>query len=418
MKKRQLLITSLGNTLEWLDFGLFIFLAPILGEKFFPSSNALTNTLSALTVFAAGFVCRPLGGILFGHAGDIHGRASTLRLSIFIMTLSTFLIGCLPSYHSLGITASLLFVTLRLLQGISVGGEYSGTMIYLAESSATKHRGLVTSFAAMGANLGFLLATFILLIFNQLFSNQSLLDWGWRLPFLVIGCIGSIIFYLRFKLIETPAFSHLKKHHHLQTQPFLSALRYAPLSLIKIIGLTCMGSSLYYVFFGYMTSYLNLYLGIEKNTALLIQSFFLSSMLLLVPLAGICGDKLGRKPVLIFTAAALMLLALPCFWLLQLHSLASVMAAFSIATLLSSLDQGNTLCAVVENCPANIRYSGIAFAYNLGNAIFGGTAPLILALLTEKLGGIAPSFYLILMAGFTFITAMTLLRKADINQYL
>jgi MHS family proline/betaine transporter-like MFS transporter len=418
MKIKQIFITSLGNTLEWLDFGLFIFFAPIIGAKFFPSTDLFTSKLSALSVFAAGFICRPLGGILFGHVGDVHGRANTLRLSILMISISTFLIGCLPGYQSIGITATILFIVLRLIQGLSVGGEYSGVLIYLAEFSSIQHRGFITSFAAMGANIGFLLSTLLLLIINKIIPPQIMQDWGWRLPFLLIGCLGSILCYLRFKLSETPIFSYLTRHHHLQTKPFLNVLRYAPSQLLKVIGMTCMGASLYYIFFGYMASYLSQNLGIDQNSALLIQSFFLGLMLLLIPMAGFCGDKLGRKSVLIHTAIATILLATLCFWLLQLNNIVSIFAAMSIATLLSSFDQGNTLCAVVENFPSNVRYTGIAFSYNVGNAIFGGTAPLIFTVLTEKLGFIAPAFYLMIMTFFTLMAAITLLSKVNINQYL
>lgn len=418
MKFKYIAATSLGNTLEWLDFGLFIFFAPVIGAKFFPSANVFTSKLSALSVFAAGFICRPLGGILFGNAGDKYGRAKTLRLSILLISTSTFLTGCLPGYESIGIFAPILFILLRLVQGLSIGGEYSGILIYLAESSSRRYRGVITSFAAIGANIGFLLATFILLLLNKMLSVEALQEWGWRLPFLFIGCVGSLLCYLRFKLVETPVFSYLTTHHHLQTRPFLQALRHAPAQLIQVIGMTCMGASLYYIFFGYMASYLSANLDVQPDTALLIQSFFLGSMLLLIPAAGFCGDKLGRKVVLINTALATIVLAILCFWLLELKNLAGILAAMSIATLLSSLDQGNTLCAVVENFPSNVRYSGIAFSYNLGNAIFGGTAPLIFTVLMEKSGFIAPAFYLMIMTSFTLIAAATLLSKVDVRDYL
>ncbi len=418
MKIKQIITTSLGNTLEWLDFGMFIYFTPIIGEKFFHSQDKVTNTLAVVSVFAAGFICRPLGGIIFGHAGDVHGRASTLRLSILLITLCTLLIGCLPTYEQIGIASPVIFILLRLIQGISVGGEYSGVMIYLAESAPSDRRGFITSFAAIGANVGFLLASLSLVLMNYFFTKQSLSDWGWRLPFLLIGAFGTLIFYLRFHLIETSVFTLLKKQHHLERLPLLTALHYAPKQLLKILGLTCLGASLYYVFFGYMPTYMNLYLNVEKNTALFLQSFFLTVMLILVPLAGFCGDKIGRKRMLICVAIATVLLAIPIFFLLYSKSLFIIFIAFAMATTLSSIEQGNTLCAVVENCPANVRYSGIALSYNLGNAVFGGTAPIIITLLTEKIGLIAPAFYLLIMAGLTFIAACTLLAKADINQYL
>lgn len=411
MQKKLIFITSLGNTLEWFDFGLFIFFAPIIGEKFFPTTNPQLATLAAFSVFAAGFICRPLGGILFGHAGDVHGRAKTLRYSILIITFSTLIIGLLPTAQSIGIIASIVFTLLRLAQGLSVGGEYSGVMIYLAESAPENKRGLITSFAAIGANIGFLAATLVLMLLSSIFSEKQVENWAWRLPFILIGIPGFLILYYRFKLVETPAFSDLQRSHHLETKPFLSALRYAPTSLLKIGGLTCMSSTLYYIFFGFMPTYLTLYAGIENRIALSIQSFFLVTMLFLVPFAGFCGDYIGRKRILMFIAGCTILLSLPCFYLLQNHSIISIIVALLIATILSAFDQGNSLSAVVENCPVNVRYSGIAFSYNLGMALFGGTAPLIVTLLTQNVNVIAPAFYLAIMAGVSLIAASTLLNK-------
>lgn len=418
MNKKQIIITSLGNTLEWFDFGLFLFLAPIIGEQFFPSQNSTTATIMIFLVFAGGFICRPLGGIIFGHSGDTTGRAKTLRTSILIISLSTLFIGFLPAYHDIGIAAPILFTLLRLAHGISIGGEYSGVMIYLAESAPIKTRGFITSFAATGANIGFLAATVTVMLLSNVFSTEMMSAWAWRIPFIFIGLVGSIILYYRFKLTESPTFIYLKKTHHIESQPFLAALKYAPKSLLKIMGLTCMSSTLYYVFFGYMPIYLEKYVGVSTHIALSMQSVFLVLMLFFVPLAGFCGDYVGRKKMLIFTALGTFLFALPGFYLLQMHIFFYIIFVCLIATILSSLDQGNSLTAVVENCPANVRYSGIAFSYNIGMAIFGGTAPLTLTFLIFKFGPLAPAFYLMAMAAISFIAASTLLHKTNIQKFV
>ena len=404
-------MSSLGNTIEWFDFGLFIFMAPIIGAKFFPHSSASNATIEALIVFAAGFLCRPLGGIFFGYFGDTRGRAKTLRVSILIITVATFLIGAIPPYEAIGLTSPTLFILLRLIQGMSIGGEYSGIMIYLAESAPPNQRGFTTSFAAIGANLGFLLATLTLMLLHLFFSKETITDWAWRLPFLLIGVPGSLIIYYRFKLAETPVYAQLRKINRIESIPFIAAIKFAPYQLLKILGLTCMGSTFYYVFFGYMPSYLEHCIGFSLNDALSIESLMLIIMLFTVPMAGLCGDYVTRKKMLIITSIAIIFLALPCFYLLQFKSIILTLISLGIATILSSLEQGNTLTAVVENCPENIRYSGIAFSYNLGNALFGGSAPLIVTLLTEKVGLITPAYYLIFMAGITLITATTLLRN-------
>lgn len=414
IKKSELITASLGNTLEWLDFGLFLFMAPLIGAQFFPHQTSSLSTLDALVVFAAGFICRPLGGVLFGHFGDTIGRAKTLRITILIITLSTFLVGIMPSYHAIGIMAPILFTLLRLLQGISIGGEYSGVMIFLAESAPAHQRGFITSFAATGANFGFLIATLAFMSLNLIYTPEAISHWAWRIPFILAGLPGTIILYYRFKISETKVYNRLQSHHQLSTQPFLTVIRKAPRQLLKIIGLTCMSSTFYYVFFGYMPNYLNHYVGFSLNTALMIQTGMLITMLFLVPVAGLCGDYFSRKTMLIITAVSIMVMSIPCFVLLQLKDSLPIVLALSIATLISCMDQGNSLTAVVENCPENVRYSGIAFSYNLGMALFGGTAPIIVTLLTEHISSIAPAYYLIFMACISLIASFTLLNG---NQY-
>lgn len=411
MKKKEIVISSVGNIIEWFDFGLFIFMAPIIGAKFFPQDSASTSTIDALMVFAIGFLCRPIGGLFFGYLGDTQGRAKTLRISILMITLSTLLIGLIPSYEEIGIIAPMVFITLRLIQGLSIGGEYSGIMIYLAESATDKNRGFITSFAPGGANLGFLLATLTYIVLNATFSAQVINQWAWRLPFLLIGIPGSLIIYYRFQLAETAVYVDLKSKHLLENMPFLTAIRFAPLQLLKILGLTCMSATFYYFFVGYIPTYLERYMEFSLKFALIAQSLMLTAMLFIVPLAGICGDYFSRKKMMIITTLAILLLLFPGFYLLQSKSLLLTALAIGGATILSSLDQGNTLTAIVENCPENVRYSGIAFSYNLGNALFGGTTPLLVTLLIEKVSPIAPSYYLFFMALITLITTTTLLTK-------
>jgi len=411
VKTKSILITSLGNTIEWLDFGLFIFMAPIIGAHFFPQQSATYATTEALIVFAAGFICRPLGGILFGYFGDTHGRAKTIRVSILTITFSTLLTGILPSYQQAGILAPILFISLRLIQGLSLGGEYSGVMIYLAESAPVNKRGYITSFAATGANFGFLLATLTVILLHLFFSTASIDNWAWRIPFILIGIPGALITYYRFKLSETDVYLQLKKRHCIKSIPLVTAIKFAPYQLIKILGLTCMSSSFYYFFFGFMPTYLERFIGFSLKSALIIQSSLLIAMLFLVPLAGFCGDVITRRKMLIITSTAMIVLILPCIYLLQTNSIWLTIVALSLASILSSLDQGNSLTAVVENCPENIRYSGISFSYNLGMALFGGTTPLIVSLLIEHVSLIAPAYYLLLMASISLIAATTLLKN-------
>jgi MHS family proline/betaine transporter-like MFS transporter len=408
MKLNQITASSLGNILEWLDFGLFIFLAPIIGTEFFPIHNSTMAEIAAFGVFAAGFICRPLGGLLFGHFGDRIGRAKPLRLSILIITTTTFLVGVLPTYATVGMLSPILFTLLRLMQGIAIGGEYSGVMTYLAESAPVKSRGFITSFAATGANLGFFLATVMVLALQNYFSPELVKEWGWRIPFIAIGALGACISYYRLKLLETPAYQHLKQTKQIEKSPLLKAFRAAPKSLLTIFALNCMSCTFYYVFFGYMPDYLQRYAGMDAHHAFAMESYALVGMLILVPFMGILGDRIGRKKMLMMTTTAMVVLALPFFYLLQSGVFNTVVMVLGMATLLSSMDQGNTLTTVVENCPLNVRYSGVAFSYNLSAAIFGGLSPLIVIALIKMFDAVAPGYYIMLTSGIGLLAVLSL----------
>lgn len=408
MKIHQITTSSLGNVLEWFDFGLFIFLAPIIGKQFFSTTDETTSTMAAFTVFAAGFICRPIGGILFGHIGDRYGRAKPLRYSIIITTAVTFLIGILPACTTIGIFAPLLFTLLRLIQGISIGGEYGGIMIYLAETAPSKKRGFITSFAATGANMGFLLATLGTLLLQSMLPEAAMNNWGWRIPFIFIGCLGCLISYYRLKLMETPAYQQVKENDAIKKIPLFTALRCVPKKLLQILGLSGASNVFYYAFFGYMPDYLQQYAGLSSKTAFTLCSLTLAAMLVLVPLMSIWGDRYGRKKLLIIHAILIMLFALPCFYWLNAQNFGLIIFALSIATLLGSLGQGLQLAATVENCPVDIRYSGISLAYNVGAATFGGTCPLIMLTLIQIFNPIAPAYYLIATAAVGLLSVATL----------
>jgi MHS family proline/betaine transporter-like MFS transporter len=415
MKLRDITATSMGNILEWFDFGLFIYCAPILGDIFFHTSSLKSSTLAAFGVFAAGYICRPIGGILFGYFGDTIGRVTSLRSSILIMSLATLGVGILPGFQTIGMMAPILFTLIRMIQGISAGGEYCGIMIYLAESASFKQRGFITSFAGSGANLGFLLASFAVIVLKETISPVALSTWGWRVPFIILGIFGIFIFIYRMKLTETTAYNYLRNRQLVDQKPLLIALSHAPRDLLKITGLTCMSSTLYILFFGYMSKFLPQFSSISSLLALSMQSIFLLCMLFLIPLGGMLGDVFGRKKLLFINCCVVILTIVPCFYLLLSQNIFLIAAAFFFATILSSIDQGNNLATFVENCPVDVRYSGIGFAYNIGNAIFGGTAPLIFSLLITNISPIAPAYYLIACGLISLLAVITLRNKEQVQ---
>ncbi len=413
MKKSLLLAISMGNILEWYDFGLFTLFAALFARLFFPSYDSYTAILAVFAIFASGFVCRPLGAILFGHFGDKIGRIRTLRFSILCTAIPTLLIACLPTYHSMGLWGALLLTLLRLFQGICMGGEFTGIIIYLAESAPKHRRAFFTSFAGTAANIGILSAAGIHLLLQHFISNAQLESWGWRLAFVLGGVLTLLVLYLRSTLPDTPIFDQLKKDQGPILFPLREVLKKAPFELLRVIALTALGASLYYTAFVYISTYLFQVSTLPKTQILEIQSICIISMLLLVPLFGCLCDYIGRRRSLLIIALSTLCLVLPCFRFLASGNLFSIIVAMGILTLISSLEQATTTITVVENFPARIRYSGISLGYNVGLALFGGTSPFIAAaLMSTTHNPIAPAYYLVLAALLTLIVVLFGLKES------
>lgn len=412
MKIRSVLASSLGNIMEWYDFGLFIYLAPVFAHLFFPTEDKQVALLAVYSVFALGFFSRPLGAILLGHFGDRVGRVKTLRASILLISIPTLLVGCLPTYQVLGFFAPLILIVLRLISGVCIGGEYAGIMIYLAETAPMNKRAFIVSFSAIGANVGFLLATFAGWWLTYHLPEHALTSWGWRIPFIAGGFIGLTILYLRSFLRETYAFTQLKREQHIAQVPLKTAFQENPTTMLKIIGLVCLGAILYYTLFTYLNNYLGQIKHLNLAEILKLQSWCLLSMLILVPLSGLLCDYLGRKKMFLLFGMGTFILSIPCFMLLNLSNIYWIFLAMMILTILSSLEQGTTLITVVENVPLHVRYTTIAIAYNIGNMLFGGATPLVLSgLLRITKNNFIPAYYLMAAAVVTLTVVIFLLKE-------
>ncbi|HEX4044936.1 MAG TPA: MFS transporter [Gammaproteobacteria bacterium] len=394
--------SSLGNILEWYDFGLFAIFSALFGRLFFPTTDPNTALIATFSIFAVGFLCRPIGALIFGYLGDKYGRAKTLRLSILMITLPTLLIGLLPSYQQIGIFAPILLTLTRVWQGISIGGEYSGTLIYLAETAPAAHRALFTSFASTGANIGVLLAALVGVICSSLFSEAALHDWGWRVPYLISGLFCLFMYQYRLRLQETAVFDYLKNKKLLVANPIKTMLQHNIPQLLRTLGLVCVGSTFYYFCFVYLPIYLTSTLQISTYATSLLMMLLISLMIVLVPITGYLCDRWGRRPLLLFNAFFIAGIVIPGFYFLQIGSLLLISTVLVIFVIASSLEQGTTSVAVVENFPLPARYTGLSFSYNIGNGLLGGTVPMVCAwLMTLLQNPLAPAMYIALCAVIT-----------------
>lgn len=411
MNIRSFLASSLGNTVEWYDFALFIYLGPVFEQVFFPTHDPAIATISLFATFAIGFICRPIGGIIFGHLGDRIGRSRTLLLSILLITIPTLLVCILPTYSQVGIWSPISLVVVRIIQGICIGGEYSGIIIYLAESAPYNHRALLTSSAATGANMGFLLGLGIATTVEYWLSTEQLHQFGWRVAFLVGALFGMFILHLRKYISETPEFKQLKMKHLIVKVPLIPAITENYLFIVKIIGLVAFGSVLYYTTFTYLIAYLQQVSQLTYQQITTLQTIFVTSMLFLVPLFGILCDKIGRKKMYLLLCGFGLLLSWFVFNLFHSQSYMLILIGLAILTIISSMEQATTLVSVVEMVPLKVRYTTLALAYNIANMLFGGLTPLLLiALIDYTHNTFAPAYYLMAMALLTLLAASVSLK--------
>ncbi|MES2216890.1 MAG: MFS transporter [Pseudomonadota bacterium] len=400
--KKSIISSSIGNLLEWYDFGLYAIYAPLFSRLFFPNEDPHVAMLLTFGVLAIGFLCRPIGALIFGYLGDRQGRAKTLRLSILMISLPTLIIGFLPTYQQLGILAPLLLTVIRIWQGISLGGEYSGNLIYLTESAPKNYRATVTSLAAIGANVGITLASLVSAASSYFFSDHFFAEFGWRIPYILSGLLSLLVYFTRLHLQETTVFDDLKKTQRLAKNPLKFAFKNNIPQILRTIGMACMGSTFYYLCFIYMPTFLIQNLHFSFSSASMMMTFFIGSMIFLVPLSGLLCDKIGRRKLLLFNAGLIILITIPGFYFLLEDQFKVVLLVLGLFTVASSLEQATTSVAVVENYPPTARYTGLSIGYNISNAVFGGTAPLVCDWLIYKTGFLlAPAFYIVFCAILT-----------------
>jgi len=400
--KTVILAGVVGNAIEWYDFALYGYLAPIISLLFFPHSNELVSLLETYGVFAAGFIMRPIGAGVFGYIGDRVSRRTELFISVILMAIPTFCLGLLPTYNQIGIAAPIILILLRLVQGLSVGGEFTGSITYLAETAPQTRRGFTTSFVSVGATTGFLLGLGIVTLLTHLVSDTTLYTWGWRLPFLFGGILGLMGLYIRTNLPDSQIF---EEHQEERQVPLLNALRKSLLPMLQAMCYAGGYNSVYYIIIIYLPTYLDRFTDMPRSSVLAVNVVALSIMIALIPLLGWVSDSaLRRKSLLLLAILGMGLLSVPGFWLLLQPNhyevgLAQILLAIAIAPLLAV-----SPAMLVELFPTETRLSAYSISYNLGASIMGGTSLLVCTWLINISGNVyAPALYLTISAAIAAI---------------
>jgi MHS family alpha-ketoglutarate permease-like MFS transporter len=369
---------SIGNLVEWYDWYAYSAFAIYFSASFFPKGNPTVQLLNTAGIFALGFLMRPLGGYIFGRIADRTGRKQSMTLSVLLMSLGSLIIAMTPTYHTIGILAPILLLTARLLQGLSVGGEYGVSATYLSEMATKNRRGFYSSFQYVTLIGGQLLALGIQLILQRvLLSETQLLDWGWRIPFVFGAVLSVVALYLRNNLEETPAFESQKEHHSVRKGTIKELLKH-PKAVIKVIGLTLGGTLAFYTYTTYMQKFLVNTVHLSKEQSTLMSFVTLLIFACLQPLFGALSDKIGRRPLLIGFGVLGTVCTVPLLTALS-HTTSQWQAFFLLLAALIIVSGYTSINAVVkaELFPAQVRALGVGLPYALTVAIFGGTAEYI-----------------------------------------
>ena len=407
--KRNLIGGVVGNILEWYDFAVFGYFAPILGAQFFPSDDSLASTLNAFGVFAAGYVMRPLGGVLFGHFGDRLGRKRALELSVFLMAIPTTLVGLLPTHSEVGVAAAVLLVALRLFQGLSVGGEYIGSIAFLAEIAPPNRRGLWGSLTSCSSNAGLMLGSAVAAVSHYFIAPADLQAWGWRVPFLLGIVVGAVGLWLRRGLTETEQFEALKEHGGIQENPVMAVLRSNPGNVARLVGLLMLFGGGFYTVFVWWPTYLSTIVKPPIPHALFINTICIIVIMGLAPMTGLLSDLTSRRAVMVPAILGVGIAVYPLIVWTDHGSFAAAMASQLMLTALLSGICGPLAATMAEMFHTRHRYSGVAIAYNTVVGFVGGTAPLVCTWLIARTGAIAaPAYYLIFLAVVSLCAAVGL----------
>ncbi|WP_145504445.1 MFS transporter [Peribacillus frigoritolerans] len=383
---RRILIASLvGSSIEWFDYFLYgTVSALVFNQLFFVNEDPTIGLLLSYASFALAFFIRPFGGVIFSHIGDRIGRKKTLVLTLSLMGVATFGMGLLPTYQAVGIWAPILLITLRLVQGLGIGGEWGGALLLAVEYAPAEKRGLFGAIPQMGVTIGMLLGTVALSIMTLLPEN-AFMTWGWRIPFIFSALLVFFGLWIRKGIDETPSFKKVKESGEVPKLPIVETLKNYWREVLIAVGAKVVETAPFYIFSTFVVSYATANLGFSRTATLTAVMIATIITTILIPIMGNLSDKVGRKKLFIGGTIGMALFAFPYFWLLQQKSVLLLI----VATVIGLGVIWAPITAVLgtmfsEIFDAKIRYTGITLGYQIGAALAGGTAPLVATALLDR----------------------------------
>ena len=400
---RNIASGAIGNTLEWYDFAIYGYFATSIGQLFFPKEDPVAQVLAAFGIFAIGYVMRPVGGVVIGYIGDRVSRRAALNVSIIAMAGSTFVIGVLPGYATIGVAAPILLTVCRMLQGLSVGGEYTTSLVFMVESAPRNHRGLNGALGCCGAVLGILLGSATGALLATFMSAEDLQVWGWRIPFifgLVIGLAGIV---LRRHV------NHAAKPTDDTENPLLETLKTQRKVVLQIVALAASNAIPFYLLFVYIVSWLELVDKMPPEKSLVINTVSMVALIPIQLIAGSISDRIGRKPVLIAASIAAIVFSVPLFHGMYQQSMLMIQLSQLCFALIAGTYLGAMPAFMVELPPPQVRSTTIALGYNLTAGIIGGFTPFAASWLIHRTrDDISPAYMLVVAAAISLAAILSM----------
>lgn len=405
--KRALVAACIGNFIEYFDFVIYGYFAPVIALLFFPADDPAASLLLTFAVFAISYASRPLGGIVFGHLGDRYGRKTPLAVAIILIAAATTLIGLMPTYASIGIAAPILLTLARLVQGISVGGEYGGATSFISEYAPPNRRGFYTGWQTFTIGLALLVGGGVASLITGMLTTEQLHSWGWRLPFLAGVPLGLVGLYLRLKLEETPHFTAVQEHAEVEKAPLLAGLKQEWKTILIGMGLISAPSACIYIYYIYSPTYLSRVLGFGLAEAQRANLYSLIFYCALLPFFALLSDIVGRKPLMLFSALAVALVTYPAFHLLDPGNFTQTVLGLCLMSLAFAPHSATALCAMSEIMPTKLRYTGLSVSLNIPVTLLGGTAPFLATYLVARTGNpLSPSWIVVGAAVLTLLSVL------------
>lgn len=416
-QRNVVLASMLGSTIEWYDFFLYATMAALVfNTEFFPNHDPLIGTMVAFATFAAGFVTRPIGGLIFGHYGDRLGRKRVLVTTMLIMGISTFLMGALPTYEQIGVLAPILLLSLRMLQGIGLGGEWGGAAVLAFEHAPNRRRGLFSAWPQTGVPLGLLLST-VAVNLVSIPGDAALVEWTWRIPFLASIVLVVVALLVRLNVSEPPSFTKMVESDDRAKAPIWEVIRYYPKQVIIGIGARFSESITFNVYNAFILTYTTTVLGLPNTYAL--NGLLIAGVIgfFVIPAAGILSDRIGRRPVFAIGAAVALLSAFPVFMLIDTGVAGLIWIAIVLGWALGACTMfGAEAAFFAELFPARVRYSGMSLVYQLGVLPSGAIAPALAVWLVAVSGSSwAVSAYVMVAAVIALVALFFARETAHLN---